>query len=148
FGNRLGATSGVAADSTDLSVDPLFCNVDSADVRLDTASPLVGRAGCGQIGALGVGCGVTATLVQRFTAGRGSEGIRVGWEVAEGGTASEVWLGRSEVGSDGPWVRPVTERSFDNRAMVELDRSADPRRPHWYRLIALEGRIVTAIGAP
>jgi hypothetical protein len=148
FGNALGAVSGVAAGPTDLNVDPLFCNVDSADVRLDSSSPLVGAAGCGQIGALGVGCGETPTLVQRFTAGRGSDGVRVIWEVAAGATASEIWLERSEVSSEGPWTRPVTERTFDNRAMVELDRSAVSERPYWYRLVALEGRDAVVIGAP
>src|SRR5206468_11855872 len=42
FGNAVGAVNGVAADSTDLSVDPLFCNGDGADVRLNSASPLLG----------------------------------------------------------------------------------------------------------
>jgi len=85
----------VAAGVSDLSVDPLFCGVDGGDVSLDAASPLLSVSGCGQIGALGVGCGETATLVERFAAGRVSEGVEIIWEVAEGGTASEVWLERS-----------------------------------------------------
>jgi len=129
FGNGLGAISGSVADSTDLSVDPMFCNVDSADVRLNWASPLLAdSATCGQIGALGVGCGVTPTLVQRFTAGRVSAGIQVVWEVADGASATAVWVERSEGGSEGPWVRPVTERSIDNGAVVDFDRSAIPDR--------------------
>jgi len=131
FGNGLGAVNGVAADSTDLSVEPRFCNVDSADVRLEAASPLLSVVGCGQIGALGVGCSETATLVQRFTALRVSGGIRIVWEVAESATASEIWLERSDAMEGGAWIRPLTERSFENRAAVELDRSADPYRTYW-----------------
>jgi parallel beta-helix repeat protein len=148
FGNGLGSVDGVTPGATDLNVDPLFCDVDSADVRLDSGSPLVDAGGCGQIGALGVGCGVTATLVQRFTAGRVSEGVRVVWEVGEGATASEVWLERSE-GVDGEsWIRPLTERSMENRAVVELDGSAVSDRAYSYRLVAREGSVATVIGPP
>ena len=149
FGNVLGGASGVAADSTDRNVDPLFCNLDSADVRLNSASALLAdSAACGQIGALGVGCGTTPTLVQRFTAGRVGDGIRVVWEVAEGATASAVWVERSGGSSQEPWIRPVTDRSIDNRAVVELDRSAISDRAYWYRLMAQEGSQTVVIGAP
>ena len=148
FNNRLGSVSGVAADSSDVALDPLFCDADSADLRLNSTSPVLKVAGCGQIGALGVGCGVTATLVQRFAAGRVSDGIRVVWEVAEGATASEIWLERSEGSGQGPWSRPVGDRSLDNRAVVELDRSAISEQAYWYRLVALEGRDAVVIGAP
>src|SRR5262249_12498187 len=134
---------------TDLIVDPLFCNVDSADVRLNSASPLLAdTAACGLIGALGVGCGLTATLVQRFTAARVSAGVRVMWQVAEGATASEVWVERSDGRGGGAWVRPATERSLESGATVELDRSADPDRACWYRLMALDARAVRQIGGP
>jgi hypothetical protein len=56
FGNTQGAVQGIPAGATDLSVDPLFCNVEHEDVSLDSASPLLDAAGCGQIGALGEGC--------------------------------------------------------------------------------------------
>ena len=126
----------------------MFCNVDSADVRLDSASPLADPAGCGQIGALGVGCGVTATLVERFMAGRVSDGVRVVWQVAEGARTAEVWLERSESTSGQGWMRPSTERSFDNTAVVELDRSAVSEQAYWYRLVALEDNDPTVIGTP
>src|SRR5207249_1205306 len=137
FGNGLGAVAPGSKDTIDLTVDPMFCNVDSADVRLDSASPLwANSAACGQIGALGVGCGTTPTLVQRFTAGRVGDGIRVVWEVALGATASQIWLERSDGSSQGPWIRPATDNSIDNRAVVELDRSAATDRAYWYRLLA------------
>jgi copper-binding protein NosD/flagellar hook capping protein FlgD len=148
FGNGRGAVNGVAAQGGDVSVDPQFCDVGNEDVRVDSSSPLVGATGCGQIGALGVGCGVSATLVQRFTAGRVSEGVRVVWEVAEGATVSEIWLERSEASSGQAWTRPITERVFDSRAIVELDRSATVDRAYWYRLVALEGSDASVIAQP
>jgi hypothetical protein len=42
-----------------LAIDPLFCDLAAGDLRLDASSPLVGSS-CGQIGALGVGCGTQA----------------------------------------------------------------------------------------
>jgi len=95
-----------------------------------------------------VGCGVTATLVRRFTAERASDGIRIAWQVAEGATASEVWLERSEAMEGPAWIRPLTERSVESRAVVELDRSAASELTYWYRLVALEGNHPIVIGAP
>ncbi|HUK62891.1 MAG TPA: right-handed parallel beta-helix repeat-containing protein, partial [Dongiaceae bacterium] len=54
--NALGATSGIAPAASDLSVDPLFCDLAGDDVHLAAASPLLNAAGCGLIGALGQGC--------------------------------------------------------------------------------------------
>jgi hypothetical protein len=148
FANGLGSVKGLPLGSTDVSVDPLFCKMDSADVRLNSASPLLAdTAACGLIGALGLGCGETPTLVQRFAAAWVSAGVRVVWEVASGASASEIWVERSEGTRQGPWTRPVTERSIDNRAVVELDPSAVPDRKYWYRLMAQEGRQTVVIGA-
>jgi len=55
FANTAGATSGVAAGATDLSVDPQFCDLAGDDVRPRSNSPLIGGP-CGTIGAKGVGC--------------------------------------------------------------------------------------------
>jgi hypothetical protein len=46
-----------------ISADPLLCDAANGDYRLDAASPcapLNSPAGCGLIGALDVGCGITA----------------------------------------------------------------------------------------
>jgi hypothetical protein len=97
-----------------------------------------------------MGCGETATVVQRFTAERVGDDVRVVWEVAEGATASEVSLERSEAmeAMEGDaWARPVTERSMEGRRVVELDRSAVSDRRYGYRLVALEGNDVTVIGS-
>jgi hypothetical protein len=126
----------------------MFCDVDSGDVRLRSTSPLLADPFCGQIGALGVGCGVTATVVKQFTADRVSEGVRVVWHLAEGATAAQVWMERSEAMDGGVWVRPQADRSIESGAVVELDRTAAPERPYWYRLVSLEGNETVVIGPP
>jgi len=148
FGNVAGDVQGRPPSTEDVALEPQFCDRDSGDFRLDSSSPLADTAGCGQIGALGVGCGVTATVIQRFTAERVNDGIRIVWEVAEGATASDVWLERSEGGSGPQWMRPLTERSFENRAIVELDQDADADRAYWYRLVARERSEDTVLGPP
>jgi parallel beta helix pectate lyase-like protein/flagellar hook capping protein FlgD len=145
FGNGLGAISGGQLDSTDAAVDPLFCNVDSADVRLDSRSPLLAAAACGEIGALGVGCGATATLVQRFAAGWVSDGVRVVWQVATGATASGIWVERAEGLNGQAWTQPVMERSIEGATVVELDRSALAGQTYRYRLVARDGGVVTIL---
>jgi hypothetical protein len=149
FGNALGAVNGAPADPTDVDVDPIFCNVDNADVSLDSASPLIAdSASCGQVGAVGVGCGTTPTLVLRFAAGRVGEGIQVTWEVARLATTTKIWLERSEKDDQGPWVVPLTDRTNDGQAVVEVDRGVALDRPYWYRLIAQEVNAAVVIGAP
>jgi len=147
FKNGAGEIEG-RVPGGDLSLDPMFCNPDSGDFRLGSTSPLADAAGCGRIGALDAGCGVTPTLVQKFTASRTANGVRVVWEVSEGATASEIWLERSEAAVGQGWLRPVMERSFENGAVIELDRSADPDREYWYRLAALDGNSITVVGPP
>ncbi len=140
YGNHVGSVSGIAPDATDLSVDPMFCDVSNADVRLNSSSPLLAdSASCGQIGALGVGCGVTPTLVQRFTASRVTGCVRVVWRVAQGVTASAIWVERAEGLNGQAWVQPVMERTIEGTAVVELDRSALPDHTYRYRLVARDG---------
>ena len=147
FGNGAGPVYGKIPASGDLAVDPLFCDAVGGDFRLDVRSALAESTACGLIGALGVGCAVTSTLVQRFAAERVSRGVQVVWEVAEGATAAEIWVERSEAAED-VWIRPVTERTIDNRAVVELDRSAGSGTNYWYRLVAQEGSQTVVIGEP
>lgn len=147
FGNRLGAVSGVAPDPSDLEVDPQFCGLDSADVRLASGSPLADAAGCGLVGARGVGCDVTPTLVQRFSAARVTDGVRIVWEVAAGATASAIWVERAEGANGQAWSQPPMERSTEGRAVVELDRGAQPDRVYRYRLVARDGGTLTVLEA-
>jgi hypothetical protein len=56
FGNPGGATSGVPVGITDVVLDPRFCNSHADIVTLAQTSPLLSLAGCGLVGALGLGC--------------------------------------------------------------------------------------------
>jgi hypothetical protein len=59
----------VAAD-TDIYADPMFCNAEEGDYRVDVSSPAAEENSpvCGQIGAFGVGCG--SVSVESVTWGR------------------------------------------------------------------------------
>jgi hypothetical protein len=89
FANAAGAVQGVAPSATDLALDPYFCGLANDDVRLASDSPLGDAAGCGRIGALGVGCSAPPAQSRRFTKGRVSEGIRVAREDAVGARAQD-----------------------------------------------------------
>ena len=54
---------GELGSPTDLSLDPLFCDLSADDVRLRSDSPLLHVPGVGRIGALGKGCDPTPTPI-------------------------------------------------------------------------------------
>jgi hypothetical protein len=54
---------GESGSPTDLSVDPIFCDLSADDVRLRSDSPLLDVPGVGRIGALGKGCDPTPTPI-------------------------------------------------------------------------------------
>jgi len=137
FGNGLGGVDGGTAGPSDLSMDPLFCGADSADVRLDSGSPLVDASGCGQIGALGVGCGKTATVLQMVAVVPHGRGVAVRWRF--GFTAPALtWLERA-TGQTGPW-RPVSgQPEADGETYTQVDEDAEPGISYWYRVGWQEG---------
>ncbi len=148
FGNGLGEVGGLPMSPADFTMEPGFCGPDSGDFHLRTGSPLLEWAGCGLVGALGAGCGVTSAVVRRFTAERVEGGVRVVWEVSEEVAGSEVWLERAADGDGAEWTRPVTERSREGAAVVELDRGAESERSYRYRLMAWEGGSAVILGPP
>ncbi|MCX5801503.1 MAG: right-handed parallel beta-helix repeat-containing protein [Candidatus Eisenbacteria bacterium] len=48
--------------SEDFSANPLFCDPAAGDYHINCTSPCANHPGCGQVGALGVGCGPTSVL--------------------------------------------------------------------------------------
>jgi hypothetical protein len=70
FGNIAGATSGVTAGPSDLNVNPVFCDLPNNNVHLSAASPLANAAGCGLIGAQGVGCASPLSVGPASASGR------------------------------------------------------------------------------
>jgi len=55
-GDWVGCVSGQGGSDGNFSADPLFCDTLIMDYTLFSNSPCVDAAGCGQVGALGVGC--------------------------------------------------------------------------------------------
>ncbi len=147
FANVSGAVSGMSPSPQDVSVDPLFCDVEHDSVTLTSNSPLLDAPGCGLIGARGMGCASTPTLVTLFTAERDADGVRVRWHLADPTRLAEVWVERADVVA-GPWALIATELTTDGGASVALDRSALAEREYWYRLDAREGSQAVVISEP
>jgi hypothetical protein len=62
WNNTAGDAVGFVPDSTDVFADPEFCNPDVGDFTVNSTSPCApgNSPPCGQIGALGVGCGLVS----------------------------------------------------------------------------------------
>jgi hypothetical protein len=95
FGNRKGSFKGRALSSEDLSLDPQLCDGPGGDLHLDQASPLLDWPGCGQIGALGAGCGAIAGLGGEAAMPPGFTLGRIGPVPARGRVALEIALPRA-----------------------------------------------------
>ena len=148
FGNEGGACSGNAPSTTDLTVDPLFCDLSNNDVHLRQDSPLLNPEGCGVIGALGEGCdSPTATVLLRFAAEPVTEGIELSWQFAKPWNGGAEWLERGE-DPEGPWDRVDGERKVDGEVTIELDRQVKQAKRYWYRLLAEEGGGARVLGSP
>jgi hypothetical protein len=133
FDNTVGVVYGAAPGTTDLSIDPLFCDPASGDVRLRSDSPLLGGV-CGTIGSEGVGCDAsTEVLVAHFSAEASEQGVGIRWRLGGDELPLSVWIERSD-GELGPWRSIATDRSMDGAVTIEWDRTAELGRRYWYRL--------------
>jgi hypothetical protein len=88
YGNSPANCSGVEPDSTNISVDPIFCNAASGDYRIHHLSPCLpgnhpGGVDYGLIGALGEGCNYEATLLQEFHTELRGSAVVVTWLLSE-----------------------------------------------------------------
>jgi len=52
---------------SNFSLNPLFCDPEVGDYQLSENSPCVNASGCGQVGALGVGCGPIGVKEENLT---------------------------------------------------------------------------------
>ncbi len=59
-GDWVGCIAGQGGINDNFSGDPLFCDPDSLDLRLEAGSPCLDAPGCGQVGAFGDTCEVSA----------------------------------------------------------------------------------------
>jgi len=134
FANTLGAVQGIEPSPTDLAIDPLFCDASQDDVRLASNSSLADSAGCGPIGAFGIGCETTPVLVDQFSAWRETDGrVVIGWRV-HGEPSASLHVERAE-DPRGPWASVVGTPEPRGQLLTLVDPAADPARAHWYRLI-------------
>jgi len=140
FSNDLGTTTGVETDSTNLALDPLFCDLVSGNVTLNSESPLINAPACGAIGALGVGCSVTATLLQMLEAEPEGNQMVVRWQFGAG-IHPICWLERSR-GAGGAWAKVGIGSVSDRDIYAATDAEVQRGITYWYRVGWLEaGRI-------
>ncbi|MGQ0723232.1 MAG: right-handed parallel beta-helix repeat-containing protein [Candidatus Eiseniibacteriota bacterium] len=66
--NAQGIGANYAPGSTDMEVDPLLCDPSQKDFTVSQSSPALpaNSGSCGQIGALGVGCGAVSVNVESW----------------------------------------------------------------------------------
>ncbi|MFC1800233.1 right-handed parallel beta-helix repeat-containing protein [Candidatus Eisenbacteria bacterium] len=57
-GDWIDCIEGQSSLRSNFTADPLFCEPESLDLRLEDLSPCLDAPGCGQVGALGDGCGL------------------------------------------------------------------------------------------
>jgi len=148
FGNGLGAVQGIALSPSDLTVDPLFCDVTLGDVHLSERSPLLDVAGCGTIGALEAGCPAPgAVKLLGFSASPKTSSVELRWSVGDAAPGFLAWLERADREA-GPWALAECERSTEGDMTVDLDRAIEPGRRYWYRLLVTDRGTTRVLGAP
>jgi hypothetical protein len=148
FANGLGAVTGAQVSDLGLTLDPLFCDVAQDDVHLSAGSPLLASSGCDTIGALGRGC--DAPVIARlttFTAASAPEGVEVRWQVADTAPGFVAWVERAD-DATGPWSKLEGEPLAEGDATVEHDRSTEPARSYWYRVVATDRGTTRALADP
>jgi hypothetical protein len=120
-----------------LSVDPGFCDLAGDDVTLAARSPLVTQTACGQIGAAGVGCAVTATTLTRLVVTPEGTGLAVRWGFGVS-DATASWIERS-VGEIGEWDSLGTGSRIGEREYIFVDRNVVSGQSYSYRVAWREG---------
>ena len=98
-----------------------------------------------QSGIASMGDNTTGTLLVRFDAEVGDDGVLLRWQF--GTPVRSVCVERA--GSEsGPWTPLSLERRDEGEVAEALDRSADPGHTYWYRLGVILGDGAAAIFGP
>jgi len=95
YTNQAGASGGLPQSAEDFSADPQFCDPQAGDFHLQADSPLVDRAVCGQVGALGIGCGPAVGVIDAAPTPAGFALTRLGPVPTSGRIALELTLPRA-----------------------------------------------------
>jgi hypothetical protein len=135
FDNAGGAVSGTDVGVSDMSLDPLFCDLPADSVSLRADSPLLDAPACGLIGARGEGCegGPTGTLLALFDATVEEAGVLLRWQFGAPASVRVVVVERAEA-EIGPWARLDLAASQEGEIIEALDTSAEAGGTYWYRL--------------
>jgi hypothetical protein len=128
------------SDGTATSWDP-HAGSTIYTIALDGATVYVG----GQFGSIGgqsqaflarMPDSPTGTLLARFDAEVGSEGVLLHWRIQSDVHSVSVERSGSE---SGPWTLPPVETTEQGDVTVALDRTAEAGHDYWYRLVATMG---------
>ena len=144
IGNASGADSGTPPSALDIAVDPSFCGLASDDVTLTSDSPLAALAGCGQVGARGVGCagGPTPVLAALASCRVANGRVELAWQLA-GAAGTTVTIERTSDRT--AWLALATRASDAGGRLAYEDADVAPGATYGYRLTWLQaGRAVTA----
>jgi hypothetical protein len=95
YANQAGTSGGWPPSAEDFLEDPQFCDAQAGDFHLRADSPLLDRAGCGQVGALGVGCGPPVGVIEAAPTLAGFALARLGPVPTTGRIALELTLPRT-----------------------------------------------------
>ncbi len=115
YGNAGGDWTDLIADQAEengnFSLDPLFCDAEAGDLRLQPGSPcLAGNNDCGdQIGGQGEGCDDTPVFLSSFYAEPGLGRVKLHWETSEPMAAEFELMGSID---DTSWLVDYGEPSL------------------------------------
>ena len=113
-------------------MDPLFCSAADDDVTLFANSPLVTQLTCGQIGARGVGCSITATTLTRLSVTAENDRLVVHWGFGASDPAGS-WVERA-VQETGPWDSLGSGSRVTGSEYVLFDADVSPDQVYLYRV--------------
>jgi len=143
FNNEGGNYAGIP-DQTgmngNISVDPLFCDLENEDYQLHgLSSCLPGThpdgAECGLIGALGKGCGEDiATLLQDYQAEAEGSDITIKWRLSEAGERMDFIVLRTELPSTEFEEVPGASIARDGLSYTFRDRACSAGSEYRYRV--------------
>ncbi len=137
FGNGAGNARGVVPGGGDLFLDPLFCQSETDDVTLFASSPLAAHPTCGQIGAKGVGCSITATTLTRLSVTPERDRIVIQWGFGAS-SPPDSWVERA-LYDTGPWDSLGSGLHASGNEYVFYDRDVSADQVYLYRVTWREG---------
>src|SRR5205814_5703429 len=96
----------------------------------------------------GQGCEAPmACRLTTFSATSATDGVEVRWQVADAAPGFVAWIERANA-APGPWSKVEGDPVAEGDAAVEHDRTTEPARSYWYRVVATDRGTTRALGDP